>query len=155
MDTHFGYNCTYYIPAFRKCRILIAKYRVRGDLVEDRWFDTRDIMTYLALSGEELLRQIAAKELKVHEQKDGRLKFAVSVAYQYDDCPMADTGGQCFYFKGHGGQTISGLIELPGIEGEHPNWKLGPSEDEVGQIEGEIRRIIDDGGHLELENQAS
>lgn len=53
---------------------------------------------------DELIGQIAAGEIKVKPQKDGKIMFQVSSAWQWDDCPLASNGGQCFYFEPHGGK---------------------------------------------------
>jgi len=138
-----------------KCRVFVDEYIKRQDLLEEKWFSTLDIMTYLGFSSDQLLEQITTGKIKVQKQTDGKLKLGVLVAYQYDDCPLADAGGRCLHFKAHNGKTISCLIEMKGIEKDHPNYKLLPSEDYVFNTENEIRKIIDCDRKLCFENQES
>ena len=106
MTWEFGYNCTHYLPTLRKCRALIDKRRVRADLVEQKWLGTRDISVYLNLSDDDLIRGVASGAIKTKLQKDGKLMFDVSVAAQYDDCYLADSGGVCLWYAEHDGRKI-------------------------------------------------
>ena len=58
MKYHFGHNCKHYLPTLNKCRILIDNYRRREDLVEQKWLSTQDLLIYLNLPHEELIKQI-------------------------------------------------------------------------------------------------
>jgi hypothetical protein len=131
MECHFGYNCKHYLPALNKCRVLIDNYRKRADLVEQKLLSTQDLLIYLNLPSEELIGQIAVGEIKTKPQKDGKVMFQVSSAWQWDDCPLASNGGQCFYFEPHDGKKITCLIQLKGLEAEHPNLKDVPSEEDI------------------------
>lgn len=142
MEWHFGYNCKHYLPSMSKCRILIDKYRKREDLVEQKWLTTQDILIYLNLSNEELTRQIYAGHIKAKMQKDGKLVFVVSGAWQYDECTLANGGGQCFYYEPHDGKKISCLMELKELEAQHPNFKNIPTEDAIRLFESEIIKTM-------------
>ena len=138
MEWHFGYNCTYYLPILGKCRILIDNYRNREDLVEQKWLNAKELLIYLGLPNNELIQQMASGEIKVKLPKDSKIMFGVLVAWQYDNCPLANAGGQCFYFESHNGNTISCLMELRGLEDEHPNSKSIPTEEEVKAFESTV-----------------
>src|SRR4051812_36161473 len=99
MEWHFGYNCKFFLPMrvrkaadddlqvcdprdaenrehngqrpFQKCRRLINAYRLRSDLIEQRWLNTAELFVYLNLSNDELLRQIAAGEIIARIKKNG------------------------------------------------------------------------------------
>jgi hypothetical protein len=140
MECHFGYNCKHYLPALNKCRVLIDNYRKRADLVEQKLLSTQDLLIYLNLPNEELIGQIAVGEIKTKPQKDGRVIFQVSSAWQWDDCPLASNGGQCFYFEPHDGKKITCLIQLKGLEAEHPNLKNVPSEEDIRFLNAKLSR---------------
>ena len=135
MEYHFGHNCQYYLPILNKCRILIDNYRRREDLVELKWLNTRDLLTYLNLPYEELLRQITTDEIKFKQQKNGIIMFQVLCAWQWDDCPLVSNAGRCFYFESHNGEKITYLIELKSLKPEHPNLKNIPSEEDINTFE--------------------
>ncbi|MFW6118611.1 MAG: hypothetical protein ACOC6R_03865 [Chloroflexota bacterium] len=140
MEYHFGYNCKHYLPTLNKCRVLIDNYRRRAQLVEQKWLSTRDLLIYLNLPKEELIEQIAIGEIKTRLPKGGKVMFRVSSAWQWDNCPLASDGGQCFYFEPHDGKKIACLIELKGLEAEHPNLKNMPSEEDIRTFE---RKVIE------------
>ena len=146
MEYHFGYNCKLYLPTLNRCRILIDNYRKRPDLVEQKWLSAQDLLVYLNLTNEELIEQISRGEIKTKLQKDGKAMFRVSSAWQWDDCPLSNAGGQCFYFEPHEGKKISCLVELKGLEAEHPNFKNVPSEEDIRVVESEVIKAI--GGNL-------
>jgi len=152
MEWHFGYNCKHYLPTLNRCRILIDNYRGREDLVEQKWLNLQDVLVYLNLSNEELIRQITTGEIKAKPQQDGKIMFQVSSAWQWDDCPLANAGGQCFYFESHDGEKISCLAELRNIKEEHPNTKTIPKE-EIRVLESEIIRTIGGNLNIRLTNQ--
>ena len=142
MELHFGYNCKNFLPAFGKCRKLIDSYRSRKDLVEQKWLNSRELLVYLNVSKEGLLGQIASGEIKTKIQKDGKVTFGVSAAWQYDDCFLVGSGGQCLYFEEHNGKTISCLTELEGLEAKHPNYSSTPCEADVRTFEDGVFKII-------------
>ncbi len=125
---------------------MIADYKIREDLVEQKWISTEELLVYMNLPNTELIQKIASGEIRVKLPKDGKIKFGVSSAWQYDDCPLADAGGQCFYFEPHDGKTISCLMELRGLEDEHANAKSMPTKEEIRAFESEIIQSI--GGQL-------
>jgi len=142
MEWHFGYNCKHYLPSQNKCRILIDCYRRRPELVEPKWLSAQDVLVYLNLSNEELIRQIINGEIKTKPQKNGRLMFQILAAWEWDNCPLASAGGQCLYF----GEKISCLINLEGLDAERRNRKNIPSEEDIRVVESEVIKAI--GGTL-------
>jgi len=145
MEWHFGYNCKHYLPTSNRCRILIDNYRSREDLLEYKWLNTKDTIIYLNLSNEELIRKITTSEIKVKLQKDGKIMFQILSAWKWDDCPLANAGGQCFYFQSHEGKKISYLFDLKKLEVfKHPNLKNIPSEEDIRIFESEVIKIIGD-----------
>ena len=152
MDCQFGYNCKFYLPSLNKCRKLVDNYIIREDLVEKKWLSFQDIMVYLGLSNEELMKRITTGEIKAKPKKDGKIIFQVSSAWQWDDCPLTNDGGQCFYFEAHDGKKISCLAELRKINEEHPNTKT-ISEEEIHILETEIMRIIGSNLNIHLNDQ--
>jgi|WetSurMetagenome_2_1015567.scaffolds.fasta_scaffold18864_3 hypothetical protein len=147
MEWHFGYNCRYYLPTLGKCRVLIDNYASRKDLLEQKWLSTQELLVYSRLSNEELVERIVSGEISARQQKDGKLKFIVLVAAQFDDCPLADAGGQCLYFEMHEGKRISCLIELPALRGEHPNLRDVPSQADITVFEGRVLKAL--GGNIQ------
>lgn len=135
MGWHFGHNCAHYLPTLGKCRVLIDEYRKRADLVAKKPLSARDILIYLNLPPEEIARQVATGEIKAERQKTGKIVFHVSTAWQWDDCPLANGGGQCLYFKPHDGQKITRLMDLGKVQHDHPNLKNLPSEENVRTLE--------------------
>jgi hypothetical protein len=142
MSLHFGYNCKHFLPLFGKCRKLIDIYGRRKDLAEQRWLKTHEVLAYLDMSNEALLERIASGEIKVRLQKDGVAVFCVSVAWQYDNCFLANGGGQCLYFSAHNGRFISCLMDRDDMEPqEHPNYSPGPTT-ESKAVEDAVTEII-------------
>lgn len=133
MEYQFGYNCKNYLPSLKKCRVLIDEYRKQPDLVEQKLLSAQDLLIYLNLTKEELIGQIKRGEIKSASQS-GRAIFRISSAWQWDDCPLSNAGGQCSYFEPHEGKKISCLVELKDLEAEHPNFKNVPSEDDVKAV---------------------
>jgi hypothetical protein len=138
MEWHFGHNCRHYLPTLSKCRILIDKYRARKDLLAKKEFSTQDLLVYLNLSADELLRKIAPGHINATRLKNGKWTFTVSVPWQYDDCGLASTGGRCLYFEAHSGKPISCIAELETAPREHPNCRNVPSEEDVKACEREL-----------------
>jgi len=147
MDLHFGYNCINYLPTMNKCRVLIDNYRTREDLITIKWLSMVDILIYLNLSFEELIKKIKEGDVKVKVQKEGKPVFSCSSAWQYDDCILGNAGGQCYYFKPHNGRRISYLMEMKGIEMMHPNVKSIPSDESIKRFESEIAKFINTMSH--------
>ena len=142
MEWHFGHNCTYYLPTMNKCRILVDKYRKRVDLLDQMWLTTEKMMVYLNIPTEQLVKEIAAGDIKVQTKKNGQLSFLVSGAWQYDDCPLAHTGGQCFYFQPHQGQKISCIRECTRLENDHPDCQRSPSQHDIENLERQVTEAI-------------
>ena len=138
MECHFGYNCKHYLPTLNRCRELIDNYRKRPDLLEQVWLSAQDLLVYFNLTSEELILQIRKREIKSKLKKDGKAMFQISSAWQWDDCPLANAGGQCFYFAPHEGEKISCLVELEGLGAEHPNFRNVPSEEDIKAVEREV-----------------
>lgn len=137
MEWHFGYNCKNYISKFKKCRILIEEYKKRDDLLEKKTINIQDIMEYFNLEKEQLIRKIARGEIKAIRQKDGKIIFQILSAWQWDDCPLANAGGQCLYYEPHNDEKISCLADLGKITKEHPNTKYF-TNGELRELEKEI-----------------
>jgi len=145
MECHFGYNCKNYLPSLKKCRVLIDVYRKQPDLVEQKLLSSRDSMIYLTITKEELIGQINRGEIKSISQS-GKAIFKISSAWQWDDCPLSNAGGQCFYFEPHEGKKISCLLELKSLEAAHPNFKKIHSEDDIKAVESEVIKTM--GGNI-------
>ena len=143
MELEFGYNCKHFLPLFGKCRKLIDNYRTQDNLVMLKWLNSRELLVYLNASPEKLLKQIASDEIKTTVQADGTVSFGVSAAWKYDDCFLVGSGGGCLYFEKHNGKTISCLAQLEDSKGQHPNYKLAPSEAEVKTFEVAVTEIIE------------
>ena len=141
----FGYNCKLFLPTLGKCRKLIDSYTTRQELVERRWLSTRELVVYLGVPSEELVRRITAGEIGVRLQQDGKVIYQISASWQYDDCYLLNSGGQCIYFALHNGVTISCIAGRRGLQTDHPNMSLIPSEGDVRSFESVIRDIIGKG----------
>ena len=89
-----------------------------------------------------MIREIETGRIKVKLQKDGKILFQVLSAWQWDVCPLANSGGQCVYFEQHDGGMISYLVELKGLEAEHPNFKNLPSEEHVRLFQSEVIKAV-------------
>ncbi len=135
MEWHFGHNCKHYLPSLKKCRVLIDNYRKRADLVEMKQLNARDLIAYLGLPHEEVIGQVSTGEIAVKPQKTGKVLFRVASAWRWDECPLVEDGGQCLYYEPHDGKKISCLIDLKGLETDHPNLKNLPSEQEIVTFE--------------------
>ena len=134
----FGYNCKYLLPMWDKCRKAIDDYLNREDLVEEKSLNLKELVVYLNLSKRELIEQIKKKKLKLKRIKVGKLEFKIFAPWEYDECPLANTGGQCYYYKPHEGKKISCIADRELIKEHHPNTKLIPDENELMQLEKEI-----------------
>jgi len=143
MGWQFGYNCSNYLPTLGKCRVLIQNYASRKDLLEQKWLGTQDLLVYLHATKAVLIERVASGDISVRRQKDGKLKFGIQVAAQFDDCPLADAGGQCLYFDRHMGQQISYLAELRDLRAEHPNLRELPTDEDVTRFESEVIQTLD------------
>ncbi len=146
MHTEFGYNCKYFLPTIGKCRILIDNYMIREDLSENKWLYLQDLLVYLNISEKELIKRIVDKEIKYKMLKDPKVKFKfmfqITSAWQWDDCPLTNNGGQCIYFEEHGGKKISCLSEQRNTKNKHYNDKA-LTVHEIEKCEAEITNILD------------
>jgi hypothetical protein len=142
MELHFGYNCKHFLPGLGKCRRLIDSYRTRRDLAEPKWIRTQELLTYLNQSNKELFSQITSGEIKVRVKKQGEVLYRVTSSWQYDSCYLVATGGQCLYFAAHTGKTIAYVEECRGMECDHSNYGVAPSEAEIRAFEAGVIEII-------------
>lgn len=142
MEWHFGCNCKYYLPTMNKCRILIDKYGRRADLLDQMWLSTQKMMLYLNLPHEQLVREITAGNIKVRAQKNGQLVYLVAGAWQYDECPLGDTGGQCWHFHAHPDKKISCIQEGKHLARKFPYCQSAPTEHDVERFESEVSKLI-------------
>lgn len=112
-------------------------------MLEVRWLDTSTLFVYLGLSRQQLLEQVASGEIKTKLQKNGSVEFGVAGAWKYDDCPLADMGGQCLCFSAHGRSRVSWLAQMDDAKlAQHPNNHLVPSEADVEAFEADVLRIV-------------
>ena len=144
MQWQFGYNCIHYLPTIKKCRILIDNYKSRKDLTEIKWFGTKDLLLYLNAPTDVLIDLISSEAIKVKPQKKSTaFKYGVRVAWQYDDCYLASTGGQCLYFAPHSGKPISCIMDLAETQdAPHPNLASLPSDQDVAAFEDALRQHL-------------
>ena len=104
------------LPTLDKCRTLINQYGRRKELVVQRWLHTGEIMPYLNLSQEELFRQVASGKLKPKVQERWQtLKFCVSGAFEFDDCFLAKSGGQCSISSHAAEQRLAGWLNVKAL----------------------------------------
>jgi hypothetical protein len=142
MEWQFGYNCRHYLPTINKCRILINDYGTREDLLELKWLDTGELLTYIDLPRAELIERIRTKKIQMKPcMKSKSLKYGVRVASEYDGCFLEKNGGQCLYFAPHGDKKISCLLDLNDPSHKHPNYQNVPSEQEINDFEKEVRNL--------------
>jgi hypothetical protein len=111
-------------------------------LVEEKWLRTQDVLVYLNLSNDALIRGVTSGEIKVKRWKDGKLMFGVSVAAQYDDCYLTNSGGACLYYEAHNETKIACLDDLKHLDAEHPNKRSVPSGSDVRDLEDGLGDII-------------
>ncbi len=128
---HYGYNCRFSLPFQDKCRKLADRFLERDDLIEEKWISIQDAVIYLNITVNDLKGRIGTGQIKTKKSSTGKITLCVSAAWQYDDCPLADAGGQCLFYEPHDERKISCLAEREGIKGEHPNKNLLPSAEEL------------------------
>ena len=85
----FGYNCKLFLPTLGKCRKLIDSYTTRQELVERRWLSTQELVVYLGVPIEELVRRITVGEIAVRLRQDGKVIYQVSASWQYERLLLA------------------------------------------------------------------
>jgi hypothetical protein len=141
MEWHFGFNCKYYIPTLKKCQILVREYVKRNELTELKSLNIEEIMAYLDIDGADLIKEVLEGKIKTSIQKDGKINFQIISAWQWDDCPLSNYGGQCLYFESHDGEKISCLSDLKSITMKHPNMNKF-KKDEIKYIENKILENI-------------
>jgi hypothetical protein len=148
MEWHFGDNCTHFVPTLGKCRVLIARYNKRADLLADKWLKTRDLLVYAELSPHALIAQVKGGEVqakKVEKPKNpeesGYWRFLQRCSWDWDNCALGDTGGHCTFFEPHDGEKITCLMDLQRLGGEHPNMAKVPSDDDVRLLEGRLSAL--------------
>lgn len=135
MEWQFGHNCKSYLPTLGKCRILIDLRRSRPDLVKDKWLGLRDLLVYTGWTPEDLIAEVESGHVVVERMKNGRLRFRVSASWDWDDCPLGSTGGQCLHYEEHDGQKIECLKDLETLKVEHPNMDCVYSTDAIDLVE--------------------
>jgi len=133
---HFGHNCEQYVPSLGKCRVKIALYSTRSDLVTAKWLKTWELLVYTNRAAEDLLSEIERGTIRAKRVKvDNTLRFLVPTTWAWDDCPLADSGGQCLHYVEHDGDKIACLKDLEDSDFAHPNLRLMPSEESVQTFE--------------------
>lgn len=145
MDWHFGYNCTHFVPTLAKCSVLIDRYNQRADLLADKWLNTREVLVYTGWPRQELMDQVKKGEVQTkivekpkNPETDGYWRFLTRCSWDWDNCALSDTGGQCFFFEPHDGEKITCLMDLRHWDAEHPNMANVPTDDDVKLIEGQL-----------------
>jgi hypothetical protein len=140
---HFGYNCTNYLPTLGKCRVFIGLYTKRADLLSYKWLKTRELLLYTGSPREVLLGQIGSGAIKTKRVKvDGSLRYLTPTSWAWDDCPLADAGGQCLHFEPHDSQQITCLMDLEHLDAAHPNAEDVPSLDDVRLFEERLSNAV-------------
>lgn len=149
MEWHFGYNCKHWVPmpggkkgisplGMGKCRVLVARYNERADLLADKpKLTTRAILAYTQWPPRELIARVERGEVEatkvdkpVHPHSDGYWRFRLRCSWDWDDCALSETGGCCTMFEPHNGAMIAYLVDLRDLDEEHPNmpsdtdWRL-------------------------------
>ena len=142
MDWHFGYNCKNYLPTLGKCRVMIARYNKRADLLSDKWLGARDFLLYTDCSPQELMDQVERGEVQTRKvekpknpERDGYWRFLTLCSWDWDGCALSNAGGMCYSFEPHDGEKITCLMELRHLGAEHPNLERVPSDDDVRLLE--------------------
>ncbi len=136
---HFGYNCSNYLPALQKCRVLVDMYSKREDLLREKWLTSREILGYTGASPSKLLLAVHNGSIRWKRLKsDGSLRFRVLAPWDWDACPLRDSGGQCLHFEPHGGRHITCLMDLESSTWEHPNVTNVPSVETIESFESAV-----------------
>ena len=139
---HFGYNCKYFLPWFNKCKFLIDHKALREEFCADKWLSLKDALIYTSLLGQDLMALVNDHKVKIEkvkikkgmdkkEEQRQQVRVAFFTAWAYDECPLAEAGGQCLFFKQHTGPLIDNLSEMQAILQKHPNWPNLPEPQEV------------------------
>ncbi len=144
-DMHFGHNCMSYLPTLGKCRVLIDMRRRRPDLVAPKWVEASDLLVYTGYSPQQLIRGAESGDVGVRRLKNGRLQFRISAVWDWDDCPLGDTGGQCLHFEAHGGPQIDCMRDLDDEHAQHPNMQYVPSNELVREVEAHFAYVVAEG----------
>lgn len=139
---HFGYNCQSYLPTLGKCRVLVDLRRRRQDLVAPKWMEARDLLVYTGYSPQQLIDGAESGNVGVKRLKNGRLLFQIPTSWDWDDCPLSDTGGQCLHFEAHAGWKIGCIRDLDGDHAGHPNLQLVPSAELVNDVEAHFMHVV-------------
>jgi len=143
MTWHFGHNCTQFVPPLGKCRVKIDLYSGRPELVTRRWLKTWELFLYTNRSADELLSEVRAGDIQAKRVKaDGSLRFLAPTTWAWDDCPLADSGGQCLHYYPHDGEKIACLKDLEGTGFAHPNLRLMPLDDSVATFEDRVSAVL-------------
>lgn len=133
---HFGYNCSNYLPTLNKCRVLVDMYSQRADLLREKSLTSLELLVYTGSSPEELLVRVKSGAISVKRLKtDGSLRFKVRAPWEWDDCPLKDSGGQCLHYIPHADRHIRCLMDLENSTWEHPNLANVPSVEAVSVFE--------------------
>ena len=135
MSYHFGFNCRRFIPNMGKCRQAIDDFKERKELLDHRWVSAREALVYLDVPAAELLERTDVNDIK--PVKDGQVAVRIRVegTWKWDDCPLADTGGQCAFYDEHDGPKITCAMETRQHAGRHPNLASEPSAETVRNVE--------------------
>lgn len=139
---HFGYNCKLLLPFRDKCRRLAHDYQKKVNLIEEKWISLQDVIIYLDLPLNEMIEQIKTGTIKVKRKKDGETIFGITAAWQYDDCPLVNSGGQCFYYAPHDGEKISCLVDKENLTIQHPNRELIPDSKKLIKYKQGLMEIL-------------
>jgi hypothetical protein len=142
LDTHFGYNCTHFVPSLGKCRVMIERYNKRADLLAEKWLKTREVIVYTDTSAQELLDRVERGEIQAknvkkpqNPERDGYWRFLIRCSWDWDNCALSATGGMCYFFEPHDGEKIRCIADLRNLDAEHPNLVSILSDDDVRLIE--------------------
>ena len=164
MGWHFGYNCKHWVamPGSKKgisplgtgkCRVLIARYSGRSELLAVKpKLTTREMLAYTECSPQELIAQVERGEVQAkrldkpeHPERDGYWRFRLRCSWDWDDSALSETGGQCFLFEPHGGAKVACIMDLWDLNEEHPDMR---SDDEWRLVEDRLTTWHDEGGRL-------
>lgn len=136
---HFGFNCRNFLPTLGKCRVLHDLYSRRSYLLSGKWITSEDLLVYLALATDEVLRLISNGEIGIKRLKaDGSPRFLVRAPWAWDACPLVKDGGRCFDFEAHEGEKISCLEDLYLRDLKHPNLGAVPTPGDIAAFEARL-----------------
>ena len=112
----------------------------------------RQFLAYTECSPDALIARVKKGEVSAwkikkaeHPERDGYWRVPWRCSWDWDDCALSETGGQCTSFEPHDGRKIAYLKDMWDLHAQHVTHPNMPSDDDWKLVEDQLTAMQDQG----------